>query len=59
MLKFCPNCNDEREIRHGLCMECGEELFVLKKKKRNDWEEEDEWTESDWGQDTLVEGGDV
>jgi hypothetical protein len=40
-------------------MECGEELFVLKKKKRNDWEEEDEWTESDWGQDTLVEGGDV
>lgn len=52
MLKYCPNCQDETEIKHNICTECGEELFEEKKVVKNDeWEDEDEHTESDWGQD--------
>jgi hypothetical protein len=50
MLKLCPNCNDETEVRHGICTECGEELFEKKKREVDEWSDEDEWSESEWDQ---------
>lgn len=56
MLKFCPNCYEEAEVRHGLCSNCGEEVRDEEESFEPDtFESEDEWTESDWGQD-IEEG---
>lgn len=52
MIKLCPNCFEETEVHHGLCSECGEEVKDESKPIEMDsFAEEDEWTESDWGQD--------
>jgi len=60
MVRLCPECQFETEVRNGCCVECGFEYYFSKKKIKTDsWETEDEWTESDWGQDTEeVKGGD-
>lgn len=52
MLIQCPECYEEVEPHHNLCPECGEEIRGRKRKYENDtFYNEDEWTESDWGQD--------
>lgn len=52
MIKLCPNCDEETEVRYGLCRECGEEVRDEDGRIEMDsFEKEDEWTESDWGQD--------
>ena len=58
MLKLCPNCNEEVEVKYGFCPECGEEFKdETKKVKCDDWEEEDEYTETEWDQFYNYERG--
>jgi len=52
MLKYCPNCEQEQEVDYGICSECGEEVHLRSRKVDIDvFEDEDEFTESYWGED--------
>lgn len=59
MIRICQNCGSEDEFRSGFCSECGEEYKPQAKvEKVDEWAEETEWNETDWGQDIRVKGGD-
>lgn len=46
MLKYCPNCREEVDAKHGFCPGCGEEFRQKKKRIPMDTFDED-WTEDD------------
>lgn len=52
MLKYCPNCEDEVEVKHSICQTCGEEFHGQSKTvKFDEWEETDEWTDTAFDED--------
>lgn len=55
-VKYCPSCCFETEFNYNECVECGYALKPKKKKDYDNFEEEDEWSESDWGYD-YEDGG--
>jgi predicted amidophosphoribosyltransferase len=51
-MRICPNCSEEAAFRYDICENCGEE-YHPQTKKDNDMDvfSEDEWSESDWGEE--------
>lgn len=50
MQKMCPSCGEEVELHHNMCPLCGEEFHTKEKLYSLSEFEEDEWTETDWGE---------
>jgi len=50
-LRWCPNCEEEVESDHQSCPYCGDEFHSGVKVHVDEFSSEDEWTESDWGED--------
>lgn len=51
MEKCCPNCGEVSEPKHGFCPECGSEIEIKNRNiESDDWDDEDEWSQTDWDQ---------
>lgn len=52
MIAICPNCEEEVEIKHGYCPNCGDEFHRQEKVvKLDEWEETNEWTDTAFDRD--------
>jgi len=50
MLKYCPNCEEEVEVKHGICSICGEEFHEeVKVFEMDTFETDDDFSGSSWG----------
>ena len=53
--RYCPNCHFETNFVYGECVECGYKYERIKNYQYEKFDKEDEWSESDWGEDIKDE----